>query len=251
MNEIIKNLENRKSIRVYKDKKISEEIKEVLLKAAISAPSAGNQMMYSIIEVEDDDLKEKLSKSCDNQAFIASAPLIYIFLADITRWKKAYKLYEADSRDQSIGDLVLSITDTLIAAQNLVVAASSLNIGSCYIGDILENCDYHRELLNLPSDVMPVAMLTLGYPVESALKREKPKRFDLKYIVGKNTYRHLSDKEVIDCFDDYMSKNHPKSLKSTKDRVVQTCKRKFNSDFSLEMQESVKKYLKSFMKELD
>ena len=73
----------RKSVRVYEDKEVSEEIKDKILSAAFQAPTAGNMMMYSIIEIDDQSIKNKLVKTCDNQTMIGKAPLILLFLADL------------------------------------------------------------------------------------------------------------------------------------------------------------------------
>ena len=72
------------------------------------------------------------------------------------------------------GDLLLACADAIIAAQSTVVAAESLGIGSCYIGDIIENCEIVRELLELPEILyFPAAMLVYGYPEESQIKKKK------------------------------------------------------------------------------
>ena len=69
---------------------------------------------------------------------------------------------------------MLAITDTAIAAQNAVVAAESLGIGSCYIGDIMENCEEQRRLLQLPEYVFPAVMLVFGWPTMQQKQRQKP-----------------------------------------------------------------------------
>ena len=67
MNDVIKELFERKSVRVYSDEMIEEDKKQLIIDAAIQAPTAGNMTLYSIIDVEDQEIKEKLAKSCDNQ----------------------------------------------------------------------------------------------------------------------------------------------------------------------------------------
>lgn len=82
MNSTVKELFERKSVRVYKDKEIEPEKKQLILESAIQAPTAGNMTLYSIIDIQDQEIKDKLAKSCDNQPFIAKAPLVLIFVAD-------------------------------------------------------------------------------------------------------------------------------------------------------------------------
>jgi len=70
MNEIIKSLYDRKSVRVYEDRPIPEKMKQIILEAAAQAPSAGCQQLYTILDITDQKLKDELVKTCDNQPFI-------------------------------------------------------------------------------------------------------------------------------------------------------------------------------------
>ena len=65
MNEVIKQLYERKSVRVFEDKEISAEDKAYILESATQAPTAGNQQMYTILDITDQGLKDKLAESCD------------------------------------------------------------------------------------------------------------------------------------------------------------------------------------------
>ena len=60
--------------------------------------------------------------------------------------------------------LFLACCDALIAAQTAVIAAESLGIGTCYIGDIMENYEEHEELFGLPKYVFPIRLICFGYP---------------------------------------------------------------------------------------
>jgi nitroreductase len=150
MNETLKLIKNRKSVRTYTEKEISRDFKDKIIHAAMRAPTAGNMMLYSMIEVENQDIKNKLSVSCDNQPFIAKAPFVLLFLADYQRWNDFFiESGVQKMRTPEEGDLILACCDALIAAQNSVIAAESMGIGSCYIGDILENYEFHRDLFDL------------------------------------------------------------------------------------------------------
>ena len=161
-NEIIRSLYDRKSVRVYEDRPVEEDVKQAILSAAIQAPTAGNMALYTILDITDQDLKDKLSHSCDNQPFIATAPVVLIFCADYHRWFDLFRAQDENTRTPGMGDLFLAQADAIIAAQNAVVAAQSLGLGSCYIGDITENFEYHQRLLKLPQYVVPAAMLCIG-----------------------------------------------------------------------------------------
>ena len=73
MNEIIKALYSRKSVRVFTDQPVSQKEKELILNAALQAPSAGCQLLYTILDITDQAKKERLSFLCDHQTFIANA----------------------------------------------------------------------------------------------------------------------------------------------------------------------------------
>ena len=241
MNEIIKSLYDRKSVRVFEEREIPEECVQQILGAAAQAPTAGNQQLYTIIRVDDPDKKQALSESCDHQPFIAQAKLVLVFLADCLKWYNAYKAAGAEPRLPGAGDLLLASVDASIAAQNAVVAAESLGIGSCYIGDIMEIIETQREILGFPRYVFPAAMLVFGYPTEQQRNREKPERFDLSYIVQQDAYHEHTPEELKDMFRKRLQGS------SFEDWVKAFCERKYNSDFSLEMQRSVAEALKEYL----
>lgn len=240
MNEVIESLYRRKSVRAYEDRNIPAEMKHLILEAAMQAPSAGCQQLYTILDITDRKLKETLAETCDHQPFIAKAPMVLVFCADCKKWYDAYIEAGCEPRKPGVGDLMLAVTDTVIAAQNAVTAAESLGIGSCYIGDIMENCEEQRKLLQLPDYVFPAAMLVFGWPTKQQKERQKPERCDLKHIVHENTYRSMDGAELRAMFA------HECKNRTYEEWCSAFCKRKYNSDFSREMSRSVEKYLEQF-----
>lgn len=245
MNDVIKQIKNRKSVRVFEEKPITEEIKNEILSSAFEAPTAGAMMLYSILDITDNELKEKLSITCDNQPFIAKAPMVLVFLADYQRWYDSFCFEDCNPRKPGEGDILLACADAIIAAQNTVVAAESLGIGSCYIGDIIENYETVREMLDLPDYVLPAAMVVYGYPVEAQKNRKKPARFDKQYIVFENKYNRLTKDEHMEM---HQTRNEKSGLvgKDISEGIKALCNRKYMSDFSLEMNRSAGKYLDKF-----
>ena len=240
MNTVIEQLYQRKSVRVFEDREIPREAVEQILMSAAMAPTAGNQQLYTILQITDQSLKEALSESCDHQPFIAQSKLALIFCADCLKWYDAYLHTGCTPRKPGEGDLMLAVCDAVIAAQNAVVAAHSLGLGSCYIGDIMENGELHRKMLNLPEYVFPVAMLVFGYPTQQQLEREKPERVDLKYVVHENTYQRAGEETLKEMF-------MPRCGQKEYEAWMQAfCQRKYNSDFSREMTRSVRMYLEQY-----
>lgn len=248
MSWTLQELFGRKSVRAYEKRPIAQTEKTAILRASLEAPTAGNMTMLTILDITDKDLKQALVKTCDNQPFIADAPLVLVFLADYQRWYDAYR-YECGENEQprqpKAGDFMLAACDALIAAQNAVVAAESLGIGSCYIGDILEHFEEHQRLFHLPKYVVPVAMLCFGYPTAQQKARLKPARFDPKYIVQENAYARADRKTLRAAFTERAQRagkdayNYPLEIQAM-------MKRKYQSDFSREMSRSVAAMLKSF-----
>ena len=91
VNSTIQKLFERKSVRVFEEKEISGKDKELILKAAVMAPSAGNQQLYTILDITDQKLKDELTVTCDNQPFIAQAKMVLIFCADCQKWYDGFK----------------------------------------------------------------------------------------------------------------------------------------------------------------
>ena len=240
INPITDSLKSRKSVRAFEDKPIPEDIKQEILRCAAQAPTAGNQQLYTILDITDQALKDKLAVTCDSQPFIAKAPLVLIFCADAQKWHDAYIEAGCGPRAPRAGDLMLAVCDAAIAAQNAVTAAESLGIGSCYIGDIMEQCETHRELLGLPAFVFPALMLVFGYPTAQQMSREKPGRFDIKHIVHENAYRRMDGLELREMM------SQRAGSRGFDEWVRAFCERKYDSDFAREMSRSVAEYLKEF-----
>ena len=238
MNEIIRDLHRRKSVRAFADRPVPPEMKRSILEAAMAAPTAGNQQMYTILDITDTALKRRLSETCDHQPFIAEAPVVLVFLADFQKWYDAFSEGGCTPRRPGAGDLMLAVTDAAIAAQNAVTAAWSLGIGSCYIGDIMENREQQKAILGLPDKVFPAAMLVFGYPTDQQLARPKPQREALCHIVHTDAYRPMEDAELREMF--------APGDADWQDWMRRFCARKFNSDFSREMTRSVQAFLEEF-----
>lgn len=240
MNEVIRQLCSRKSVRSYTEREITVQEKQTILEAAVQAPTAGNQQLYTILDITDQTLKDRLVETCDHQPMIAKAKMVLVFCADCKKWYDAYVATNCTPRKPGAGDLLLAVCDAVIAAQNAVTAAESLGIGSCYVGDVMENYEEQRELLHLPEYVFPVAMVIFGYPTQQQMQRPKPERVDMQYIVHENGYNSL-DAAQLEAMWTPRAGDKPYA-----EWMQAFCKRKYNSEFSTEMTQSVEKYLKQF-----
>ncbi len=254
MNETLKVIHNRRSTRNYAQTPLSRDEKDAILKAAMRAPTAGNMMLYSIIEVEDQSLKDRLAVSCDNQPFIAKAPYVLLFLADYQRWVDLFQVSDTEKKSgekgttprlPQEGDLLLACCDALIAAQTAVIAAESMGIGSCYIGDILDNQEIHQQMFDLPRFTLPITLLCFGRPAKIREESRPTRRFDRKFIVHHDGYQRMQDADLLEMMKPTVEHQFPDLTleEGTKTFAQNMYFRKFVSDFSVEMSRSVKKWI--------
>lgn len=259
MNPTLETIHKRRSVRAYTAQPLTGDEESAILQAAYRAPTAGNMMLYSIIRVEDQALKDRLAVTCDNQPFIATAPLVLLFAADYQRWMDAYHYYQSEERAHELGvearlpgegDLLLACCDALIAAQTAVIAAESLGIGSCYIGDILENYETHREMFALPRYVLPVALLCFGRPSGAPPVHPVP-RFDGRFMTFTDQYHRLSGREVEDTFAPQVERYFPEGRYPLQAQNIGQLNylRKFTAAFSVEMTRSVRAMIQEWCAE--
>lgn len=254
MNPTLKTIFNRKSIRAYETEPLSDNEKRIIIDAALRSPTAGNMMLYSIIEVTRQQIKDTLAKTCDNQPFIAKAPFVLIFLADYQRWTDYFTACDIETfcknenlpvKTPAEGDLFLACCDALIAAQTAVLAAQSIGIGSCYIGDIMENYEIHQELFDLPPYVFPITMVCFGRPTAAQEKRKTTSRFDREFICFQDKYRRFDAPAFKTMFDVRHKEvfGSRKEINGASSFGRYMYKKKYTADFTLEMNRSVKKIL--------
>ena len=246
-NETMQLLYNRKSVRAYEKQPIPEADVQAILRAAVEAPTAGNMTLWSAIRVTDEAKKKRLSETCDNQPFIATAPLVLVFCADYKRWYDLFASLELGEtlRRPGEGDMMLAMVDAVIAAHASVVAADALGYGSCYIGDIVENYEAHRELFDLPDWAFPIGMLCLGYYRENHLKKLRD-RFDKQYIVFDEKYKHLTEEEYRQMFAQEEKRYHPDNPYRADNFAQAFYARKTGAAFSKEMARSVRVAMKQW-----
>ena len=153
--DVLEAIKERRSVRAYTDKEVSDEDVERLIEAARWAPSAGNTQPWAFVVVKDAETKRKLS-SATQQTLIQEAPVAIVVCADAARSSRVYG---------SRGEKLYSIQDTAAATQNILLAAQELGLATCWVGAFREN-DVAKGV-NAPRKLRLVAMVAGGYPAES------------------------------------------------------------------------------------
>ncbi len=182
-NAVIESLMNHRTIRRFKDKPVEPEVVDAIVRAGIRTATAGNLQHYTLVVIDDDEMKRELG--------VAKAPLAIVALADCYRLKRWLTLNDAPFYMDKGVNLLIAYWDAVIALQNVVVAAESLGLGTLYIGGILA-ADAHG-ILDAPEHTFPAGLLCLGYPDESPELRP---RLPLDAVVHRNGYHVPSDDEV-------------------------------------------------------
>jgi len=165
--DVFEAIRARRSIRKFRPKPIPDEKLEMILEAGRLAPSAGNRQPWRFVLVKDPDGKKILARAADNQMFIADASVIVVALGDpeaSPRWFRQ---------------------DPMIAVEHMVLAATALGYGTCWIGAFNEK--EVKRILRIPEGLKVIALLPIGFPDEApAPKERKP----LKEIVFLEKYRN-------------------------------------------------------------
>lgn len=230
--DVFECIQTRRSVRNYSSKKIDFDKLMLVLEAGCKAPSSGNLQDYRFIIVNNKDKIRSLAQHCNEQYWIATAPVAIIICSDTERTETYYGLR---------GQRLYSTQNSAAAIQNMLLAAHALGIGACWIGAFNE--EFLSDEFNIPGKVRPQAIITLGYR-EGQL--EPKKENDLDAMIFFNSYGSKIEnmnvllkeysKEIEKALDKGNGKvdQELKSFKGTLNSVFKRAKNKFESFASKE-----------------
>jgi len=156
--DVKKAIEKRRSIRKYQDKEISDDLIKELIDAARLAPSGLNTQPSKYLVVKDSEIKNKLRENgIFSQDFVYQASAIIVCCADPGAYKERSEKFDNPNEIRAIRDLS-------IASSFLVLRATELGLGTCYVGWI--NREKIRDILDIPRDYRIPYVITVGYPAE-------------------------------------------------------------------------------------
>lgn len=178
-NPIIKTMLNRKSIRKYKPEMPTDEVIEIVVRAGQQAPFASQ--LGSLL----------LQRGPKGNPF--KAPLLFIICVDSHKWEliMAERNWQMDADDALL--LLLGLQDAALMAENMVIAAESLGMGSCFLGGMPFNSKALIENFKLPPRVFPMVGLTMGYPAENPPPRP---RYPLDFVLFEGEYPQFSKEQI-------------------------------------------------------
>ncbi len=197
----IETLLSHRSVRTYLPTPVPVEALELAIAAAQSASTSSNLQAWSVIAVEDPARKSRINAVAGNQRQIDQAPLLLIWLADLSRLRRiaGRQGSTADGLDY-LESFLLGVIDAALAAQNALVALESLGLGTCYIGALRNDPATVARELGLPDLVFPVFGLTVGFPDPSDKTDIKP-RLPQRTVLHREQYRDNPTGEDLDRYN--------------------------------------------------
>ena len=192
-----------RSVRAYRPEPLPEGTLAALVAAAQSAATSSNLQTWSVVAVEDEGRKARLGAFANNQRHISQAPLFLVWLADLSRAARIGE--EAGHQMEALPYLetfLVAVIDAALAAQNATVAAESLGLGTVYIGALRNRPEEVAAELQLPSHVMPVFGLCVGYPDLGAPQAAVKPRLPQQAVLHRETYTKGADTGILASYNE-------------------------------------------------
>ncbi|TJZ69368.1 NADPH-dependent oxidoreductase [Chitiniphilus eburneus] len=191
-----------RSVRAFTPEPLADGTLELLLAAAQSAPSSSNLQVWSAVAVRQPARKARLAALANHQTQIVEAPLLLVFLADLSRLHRigaaqGEPLVGADYLDTAL----MGFIDAALAAQNVVTAAESLGLGTVYIGALRNRPEEVAAELGLPLHVAPAFGLVVGHPDPARPTAVKP-RLPQRAVLHHEQYSSGPEAAAVAEYDD-------------------------------------------------
>jgi nitroreductase len=178
-NPVIQTMLSRASIRSYTDQIPTDDIIETIVRAGQQAPFASQ--LYSVL----------LKRQKENTPY--KAPLLFTICVDMHKLERFMAKRNWQIVTNHLFLLILGIQDATLMAENMVLAAQSLGLGSCFIGDTPYRSNKIAAEYKLPKGVFPLVQLVMGYPAQSPPPRP---RFPLEFVLFEDQYPDFDDDQI-------------------------------------------------------
>lgn len=205
LNPVLESMLDHRSVRGFLRDPLPEGALEMGIAAASSAPTSSNLQTWSVIAVEDQARRERLAVHASGQKFIPVAPLLLMWIADLSRLENL-----AEARQQPVEGtaylemLFVAMIDAALAAQNAVVAFESMGLGTVYIGAMRNKPEAVAAELGLPPRSFCVFGLSVGVPDPAVATAVKP-RLPQSAVLHRETYSSTGQAAAIEAYDPRMA----------------------------------------------
>ncbi|MEM5852813.1 MAG: nitroreductase family protein [Candidatus Aenigmatarchaeota archaeon] len=201
----------RKEVVKFKKDLVDDKLIGVMLYMATHAHSAGDMQEWNFIVVKDEEKKRKLYEAALEHRLLKEAPVVIVVCADIGK---------ASLRYQKRGEVFYAIQDTAAATMLILVTANALGLGAVWIGSFDE--EKVRDVLYIPDNIRPVAMVAVGFVEEFVERKERisfdnltwcdvyGKKYDISYIFQPGAKKEVELKPIGNLLEDWIKKMRKK-----------------------------------------
>lgn len=190
-------LHNRKSIRKFSNKLVSDDLLNSMLETASHTSTCGNMQLYSVVVSRNAEKLKQLAPAHFSQPAFVNAPVVLTFCADYYRFSKWCKQNKAVPGYNNFESFISSAVDVVALAQSFSLLAEESGLGICYLGTSTYNPEVIGSVLHLPKLVFPMVTLAIGYPEESPALVD---RIPISGWVHQEVYQDYSEKDINEAY---------------------------------------------------
>jgi nitroreductase len=200
-NEVLDTILNHRSVRTFLPRALPEGTPELLVAAAQSASTSSNLQFWSVVAVQEAGRKSRLAELAGQQQFIRDAPLLLVWLADLSRLDRIATERQAQvDGTHYLEEFIVGVVDAALAAQSALIGAESLGLGGVYIGAMRNLPEQIAVELALPSHVFAVFGMSVGYPDPTRPSDIKP-RLPQSVVLHREQYSVAARNDAIDNYN--------------------------------------------------
>jgi nitroreductase len=200
-NDVLETILNHRSVRGFLPASLPKGALELLIAAAQSASSSSNLQFWSVVAVQESERKSRLAELAGQQQFIRDAPLLLVWLADLSRLDRIAAERQAQVEGTHyIEEFIVGVVDAALAAQSALIAAESLGLGGVYIGAMRNLPEQVAAELGLPPHVFAVFGMSIGYPDPERPTDIKP-RLPQSVVLHREQYSTAPKRAEIDGYN--------------------------------------------------
>ena len=201
LNETIRTQLDHRTIRAFTDQPVSEDEVATLLDVARHAPTTSFYQACTVLRIKDPAIREVIHQSSRQPYVGGDLGELFVFVVDLSRLARIRESADLSLAPlETVGTYTQGVEDTLIAAQNMVVAAESLGLGTCYLGSIGRDPLSLIEALQLPKFTYPLVGMLVGHPNQEPQKKPRIPR---NVTTGVDTYPDWEHPSYLAAMEEY------------------------------------------------
>ena len=198
MNPMIDLIRSHRSIRKFSDRAVDDETLKCIIEAAQCAATSHFVQAYTVICVKDKSKRQTIARLAGPQVWVERAPVFLVFCADLNRLESVCRQNGVEMEKGWAEQFVTATVDVALLAQNVLLAAESVELGGVFIGGIRNDPQTVCDLLAIPDQAYPVFGMCLGWPAHDP--PPKP-RLPVEAILFTDRYPNTHDSQIIDAYD--------------------------------------------------